>query len=78
MKIHPNKQLTPELIAYAKAIVKERGIKQADMTEEIMGDVLKEAVRKMDEAIDKFNAQYCGQESRNCFWASLYYGRPIK
>ena len=46
--------MTPELLNYAKKIVAERGIAQADMTKEIMGEVLKEAVRRMDAAVTRY------------------------
>lgn len=46
--------MTPELINYAKKIVAELGIAQADMTKEIMGEVLKEAVRRMDAAVTRY------------------------
>ena len=45
--------MTPELIAYAKKIVIERGITESQMTAGIMGAVLKEAIRRMDRAIQK-------------------------
>ncbi len=44
---------TKELIAYAAKIVKERGITEATMTKEVMGEVLKECIRRMDRAVAK-------------------------
>jgi hypothetical protein len=46
--------MTPELINYAKTIVAERNISQAQMTPALMGEVLKEAVRRMDAAVTRY------------------------
>jgi len=68
-------QLTPELINYAKNITAERGIAQADMTPAIMGDILKEAVRRMDVAVTRIMGN---KDMMTGFNAHVYYGASIK
>jgi len=43
-----SKQVTPELQAYMTEIVKERGITQEEFTAKVCGEVMQEAVRRMD------------------------------
>jgi len=45
--------VTKEMQAYMTEIVKERGITQETFTKEVCGDVMKEAVRRMDRAISR-------------------------
>ena len=66
--------ITPELIKYAKAIVAERGIAQTDMTKEIMGDILKEALRRMDKAITRYVESKTAQ---GAMAMACYYGVPV-
>lgn len=40
--------MTLELISYAKAIVVERGLSQEQFTPAICGEVMQEAIRRMD------------------------------
>ena len=43
---------TPELVAYVKAIVRERGITREEMNQEAMKDILVEAITRMHKMVD--------------------------
>ena len=62
--------ITPELLNYAKKIVAERGITQAVMTKEIMGDVLKEAIRRMDRTMTRYLES---TEAQSCLAQGVFY-----
>lgn len=66
--------MTPELINYAKTIVAERGIKQADMTQAIMGEILKEALLRMDHAMTRF---LDNKEAQTGMAEGIFYGVKI-
>lgn len=66
--------ITPELINYAKTIVAERGITQSEMTHEIMGDVLREAMHRMDEAVTRFAEN---KDAKSAFAEAIYFNVKI-
>jgi hypothetical protein len=66
--------ITPELANYAKKIVAERGIAQADMTKEIMGEVLREAMRRMDRATTRFLED---KQAKTALAEAIYFGVKI-
>ena len=67
-------EITPELVGYAKAIVRQRGIAQADMTPAIMGEVLQEAVRRMEMLCERYQNS---REMQEGFAAAIYFNTPI-
>ena len=66
--------MTPELINYAKQIVAERAIPQANMTKEIMGDILKEAIKRMDKAMTRYLESPSAQ---GCLAQGIYYNISV-
>jgi hypothetical protein len=66
--------MTPELINYARTIALERGIKKEDMSPELMGDILQEALRRMDKAVSRFLASEAAQAA---FAKAVYYDLPV-
>ena len=63
-----------DLANYAKSIVRERGISQAEMTKEIMGDILKEAMRRIDRAVTRYIES---PDAQSAFKMSIYLNTPI-
>jgi hypothetical protein len=66
--------MTPELLNYAKKIVAERGIAKADMTKELMGDVLKEAICRMDRAMTRYMES---AEAQGCMALNVYHNVSV-
>lgn len=67
--------MTPELINYAKTIVDERNISKAQMTPAIMGEVLKEAVRRMDAAVTRYTRN---EQAQIALAESVFFNAKIK
>jgi ubiquinone biosynthesis protein COQ9 len=66
--------MTLELVNYARSIALERGIKKEDMTPELMGEVLQEALKRMDKATSRFLASEAAQAA---FAKAVYYDLPM-
>jgi ubiquinone biosynthesis protein COQ9 len=66
--------MTPELVNYARSIVLERGIKKENMTPELMGEVLQEALKRMDKAVSRFLASEAAQAA---FAKAVYYDLSV-
>jgi ubiquinone biosynthesis protein COQ9 len=66
--------MTPELINYARSIALERGIKKENITPELMGEVLQEALKRMDKAVSRFLASEAAQAA---FAKAVYYDLSV-
>lgn len=65
-----------ELIGYAAAIIRERGIAQSELTPAILGEVLCEAVRRMDAMVGEMtegrtdrSREAIAMMGRQIYWA---------
>jgi hypothetical protein len=68
--------MTPEMKAYCSKICKERGITKKSITKETLGEIMSEALRRMDKAILGYNG-YCNTPQAQQTMARLIYGEII-